>query len=112
LLQQWSYAYPILTRAAASPKLQKVDQQEHQERNHQHGQRNGSRPRVVELLQLGDDQQGHDLRDHGHIAGDKDNRAVLANPPRSEERRVGKKRRNWGTDVSSIGSTSILYCSC
>ena len=48
------------------------------ERRQQHHHRDRRRARVVVLLQLGHDQQRRDLGLHRHVAGDEDDRAVLA----------------------------------
>ena len=54
-------------------------------------------PGVVELLELGDDQQRRDLRPHRHVAGDEDDRPVLADRARERQREAGEPRRDTDT---------------
>ena len=47
-------------------------------------------PGVVVLLQLGHDEERRDLGPHRHVAGDEDDRAVLAEGPRERQREAGE----------------------
>ena len=90
---------PRLAAVPADPGLQPVDDQQHDERRHQHHQRQRRGARIVELLQLGDDQQRHDLRLHRHVAGDEDDRSVFADGARERQRQAGQRRcRDRGQD--------------
>jgi hypothetical protein len=57
--------------------LEGVDEQQQDEGCEKHDHRDGGRPGVVILLQLGDDQQCGDLGFHGHVAGNKDHGSVF-----------------------------------
>ena len=59
----------------------------------QHHERDRRRARVVELLELRDDEQRRDLGPHRHVAGDEDDRAVLADRARERQREAGQPRR-------------------
>ncbi len=75
------------------PFLRAVDQQQHHEGDHQHHRRDGRGTGVIILLQLGDDHQRRDLRHAGHVAGDEDHRAVLAQGPSECQGEAGHQRR-------------------
>ena len=81
------------TRRRAAPALEQVDHQEQHERDDQHDHADRRGAGVVELLQLGDDQQRRDLGLHRHVAGDEDHRAVLAERPGEGQREAGEQRR-------------------
>ena len=53
--------------------------------------RDRGRAGVVVLLELGDDEQRRDLGLHRHVAGDEDDRAVLAERAREREREAGQR---------------------
>ena len=52
------------------PALQQVDRQQQHERGHQHQRGDRCGAGIVELLELDDDQQRHDLGHARHVAGD------------------------------------------
>ena len=84
---------PAATMTPAAPGLQQVDRQQHHERHHQHDEAERRGAGVVELLQLDDDQQRRDLGLHRQVAGDEDDRAVLADRARERHREAGRERR-------------------
>ncbi len=84
--------------AAARRPLEQVDGQQQRERSHQHDQSHSGGAGVVILLQLGDDQQRHDLGLHRHIAGDEDDRPVLADGPGEGQREAGEQGRCDGRE--------------
>ena len=55
----------------------------------EHDHRDGGRARVVILLELGDDQERHDLRAHRHVAGNENNRSVFSEGARKSEGKAG-----------------------
>src|SRR5262245_43969502 len=65
------------TLSPPRPGLQQVDGEKQDERRHQHQAGDHGGAGIVELLQLDDDEQRHDLGVDGHVAGDADLRAVL-----------------------------------
>ena len=67
--------------------------EQQRERDEQHDDRDRGRARVVVLLELRDDEERGDLRLHRHVAGDEDDRAVLAERAREREREAGEQRR-------------------
>src|SRR5215212_8103389 len=75
------------------PGLQEVDREEKNERRDQHERGDHGRAGVVELLELDDDEQRHDLRVSRHVAGDEDHRPVLADGAREGEGEPGENRR-------------------
>src|SRR6185503_13128379 len=79
--------------AAVGPALQAVDDEQEGERHHQHdgGDRGGAD--VVVLLQLGDNDQRGDLRHHGEVTGDEDDRAILADGTCESQREAREQRR-------------------
>ena len=79
--------------AGFRPALQRVDEEQQQERRDQHHGRDRGRVRVAEFLQPDDDQQRRDLRHVRQVAGDEDDRAVLADRAREREREAGQQRR-------------------
>src|SRR5215212_10522198 len=82
------------------PRLQEVDREEKNERRDQHERGDHGRAGVVELLELDDDEQRHDLRVSRHVAGDEDHRPVLADRSCKGERKPGEGRRQqrWQDD--------------
>src|SRR5690242_10917838 len=72
--------------ALASPDLQQVDGKQHHEGNRQHHEAERGRLRVLIFLEAEDDQQRRDLGLHVLVAGDEDDRSVLAHRPREGER--------------------------
>src|SRR4051812_31712203 len=97
-LRSWSFAgqwvsklelgnqtkHALLCGASASPRkppapfLQQVDGKQQEEGYDEHHGRYRRRAGVVVLLQLGDDEQRRDLRNHRHVARYEYNGAVLA----------------------------------
>src|SRR5581483_295296 len=75
----------------SAPSLQQVDGEEEDERDRQHHGRDHGRGGVVEFLQLHDDQKRGDLRDIGHVAGDEDDRPVLADGARKCQGEAGEE---------------------
>src|SRR5512132_901250 len=79
----WSAA-PVMSWCSASaaaplvPALQPVDDEKHAEPGDEHDCRDRGGAGIVVLLELDDDQQRCDLRDHRQVSGDEDDRAVLA----------------------------------
>ncbi|KAG1257695.1 hypothetical protein G6F65_015816 [Rhizopus arrhizus] len=82
--------------AARLPALQQVDDEQQRERQHQHHRGDGGGAGVVELLQLGNDQQRRDLGHHGHVAGDEHHRSVLAHRACEGQRKARHQRRQDG----------------
>src|SRR5437588_708198 len=76
------------------PRLQQVDGQQQDEGCHQHQARHHGCARVIELLELDDDEQRNDLGIAGHIAGNEDDGAVLPDPACKGEREPGHYRGN------------------
>src|SRR5262245_15836029 len=75
-------------RLAATQPLKHVDSEQQRERRHQHYHRDRGGAGIVELLQLGHDEQGCDLGLHRHVAGDEHHRSVLAYRPRKGQRKA------------------------
>src|SRR4051812_44157236 len=80
--------------APARPALQQVDGHKQQERSdqHHHGQR--GRARVVVLLELGDNEQRHDLRVQRLVARDEHDRPVLAHRAGEGQGEPGEQGRD------------------
>ena len=66
------------TLLSPGPCLQQVDGEQQDEGRHQHQARDHGCARIIELLELDDDQQRNDLGIAGDIAGNKDDGAVFA----------------------------------
>src|SRR3954471_16326697 len=62
--------------ALAAPRLEKVDDQQHDEGDHQHDRGDRSGRGIIVFLELDDDQQRRDLGLERPIACDEDDRAV------------------------------------
>src|SRR5579862_4022631 len=77
---------------STAPTLQRVDRQQHHERDQQHHDGNRGCAGVVVLFQFGHDKQWRDLRAHRHIAGDEDDRAVLSDAARKGQRKTRDRR--------------------
>src|SRR6266508_1300524 len=75
-----------MAEPAAAEGLQAVDGEQRQEGERQHHRGDGGGAGIVELLELDHDQQGRNLRDERHVAGDEDHRAVLADGAGKGER--------------------------
>src|SRR5262249_8321967 len=75
---------------APAPPLEPVDREQQDERRDQHHHGDACRARVVVLLELGDDQERRDLRPHRHVAGDEDDRAILAERTSEGQREPGQ----------------------
>ncbi len=68
-----------------------TQQDEERDRQHDDADRRGAG--IVELLELDDDQQRRDLGHQRHVAGDEDDRAVLADRAGEGQREAGQQRR-------------------
>src|SRR5215211_7974818 len=75
-----------MAEPAAAEGLQAIYGEQRQEGDREHHRRDGGGAGIVELLELGDDEQRRDLRDERHVAGDEDHRAVLADGAGKSER--------------------------
>src|SRR6266567_2210136 len=75
------------------PRLEKIDREQQNERGDQHQAREHGGAGVIELLELDHDEQWQDFGNSGHVAGDEDHRAVLADGAREGERRARDQRR-------------------
>src|ERR1700681_1037619 len=95
-------AESVIADSRADPGLQEVDEEKESEGDHQHGRRHGSRAGVVELLQADDDEERRDLRDVGDVAGDEDDRAVLADGAGESEGKAGEDRRHQARQHDAI----------
>src|SRR6266480_1974220 len=71
--------------AATAPPPEPVDHAQDRERGDEHDEGDRGGAGVVVLLQLGDDEQGRDLRLHRHVASDEYDGPVLAQRPRERE---------------------------
>ena len=86
-------------RGVPTPFLQQVDRQQQGEREHQHDHGNRGRAGVVELVQLGDNQQRRDFGSHRHVARDENHRAVFAHRAGKGHGKAGQRRgQNRGQD--------------
>ena len=90
---------------ARAPRLQRVDANSSANDATSMHQRDRGGAGVVVLLELGDDQQRRDLGLHRHVAGDEDDRAVLAERAREGEREAGEQRGRTAR-AGSRGGTS------
>src|SRR5215218_8178524 len=74
------------------PRLQQIDREQE----------------VIELLELDDDEQRHDLGISRHVAGDEDHGTVLPDRSGERERKAGEDRRQqrWqddpGEDIETV----------
>src|SRR5438046_633144 len=68
----------VVSAMSPVPVLEEIDREERDERDREDHDRDCRRLGVGELLQPGDDEDGRDLRLERHVAGDEDDRAVLA----------------------------------
>jgi len=100
----WASRFSGSAGSAARPGLAEVDQQQQHEGGAEHHGGDGGGAGVVVLLELGDDQQRGDLRDHRHVAGDEDRRAVFAQGTGEGESEPGQQgRRHGGQDHAGEG---------
>src|SRR5690606_26908734 len=67
-----------LCATAGQPPLECVDREQEPRRRDQHGERDDGGARVVVALEVREDAVGRDLAVLGAVAGDEDDRAVLA----------------------------------
>src|ERR1700677_642505 len=88
-LQPGFTSYGVETPA---PLLKEVDEEEQDEGGDEHDDRYRGRSAVVVLLQLRDDEEGHDLGLHRHVARDEDHRPVLPERAGEGERETGEER--------------------
>ena len=71
--------------------------------------RHSSRARIIKLVQLGHDEQGRDFRFEGDVAGDEDDRTVLADRSRKRQRetrdqgRENRGKNDAGESLSQRG---------
>src|SRR5205814_920623 len=78
--------------AAAPPRLQQVDGEQHDEGDAEHHHPQGRGAVVVELLEMDDDEERGDLGLHRQVAGDENDRAVLPEGARERQREAGQER--------------------
>src|ERR1035438_8230509 len=74
-----------------SAPFERVDRQQQQKGSRKHHRRNRGSPGVIVLFELGDDQQRSDFSFHRHVAGDEDDRAVLAESAGEGQRETGEQ---------------------
>src|SRR5262245_21731248 len=83
----------LMSRPFPLPGLDQIDEKDDDEGDAEHRGGDRGRLRVAEFLELDDDQERRDLRDEGNIAGDEDDRAVLAHGAGESEHEAGKDGR-------------------
>ena len=76
--------WPTLTRNSRTNELTSIKQTD------------GRGARVIELLELGDNEQRGDFGFHRHVAGDEDHRSVFAQSARKRGDESGNQRRLQG----------------
>src|ERR1700730_3893295 len=75
--------------ALAAPLLNEVDSQQHRKRDHEHHERECGCALVVELFELGHDQERHDFGFHRHVTGYENHRTVFAKGAGEGQRESG-----------------------